>query len=125
MVTVLTAGSGGESGGDLPPRWTCSSAVRADCTAGSTTAVDEVEIVGAELGTWAGAIGARSRVRTGGWRAMSTTYQPRTARSSRRSASGSRPRARRAAAVDADLCTEFAVSRMTARNAMERLAAAG
>ena len=95
------------------------------------------EIVTAELGTWAGAIGAavhgaeaaargRSR-RPRGRRAMTeTSYQPhyrQIEQALRERIATSRPGERLPS--DAELCAEFGVSRMTARNAMQRLAEDG
>ena len=106
-----------------------------------TTPVERVDVVLAELGTWAGAIGAavhgaeRGRARRPGrprriadpCRAddragVSPRYreiETGAARADRHAAAGQR------LPSDADLCTEFGVSRMTARHAMAQLAEEG
>ena len=96
----------------------------------------------AELGTWAGAIGAaihgaeggdgrdrrgvRGR-RTGRWPAVTeAAYQPQyrqIEQALRERIAALRPGERLPS--DAELCAEFGVSRMTARNAMQRLAEDG
>ena len=98
------------------------------------------EVVPAELGTWAGAIGAAvhgAETATGrpggrprsGRRTMiqaSTTPQPQyrqIEQALRERIATLRPGARLPS--DAELCAEFGVSRMTARNAMQRLAEDG
>ena len=105
-----------------------------------TTSLDEVAIVPAELGTWAGAIGAadpRRRAATGpirlgggsrvGGRAMTVAGdQPhyRQIEHALRERIATLPPGERLPS-DAELCAEFGVSRMTARNAMQRLAEDG
>ena len=108
-----------------------------------TTSLDEVEIVTAELGTWAGAIGAAIHGAEAAEAAAEAARRPRR-RGRRptddrarlpaalppdragRCASGSRPCAPgERLPSDAELCAEFGVSRMTARNAMQRLAEDG
>ena len=103
----------------------------------------EVELVTAELGTWAGAIGAAIHgaegspgSRTGraarlvtaiGGRPMTdAAYQPQyrqIEQALRERIATLRPGERLPS--DAELCAEFGVSRMTARNAMQRLAEDG
>ena len=97
----------------------------------------EVELVTAELGTWAGAIGAaihgaETRRAAGGRerrdRAAMTdaAYQPhyrRIEQALRERIATLQPGERLPS--DAELCAEFGVSRMTARNAMQRLAEDG
>ena len=106
-----------------------------------TTSLDEVEVVTAELGTWAGAIGAAihgaearrpdadaGRRRRGDRRPAMTdaAYQPHYRQIEqvlRERIATLRPGERLPS--DAELCAEFGVSRMTARNAMQRLAEDG
>ena len=85
--------------------------------------LDAVEIVTAELGTWAGAIGAGVHgAEAAAVRWTDAIPAPATAASSRPCASGSRRSGRASACPsDAELQAEFGVSRMTARNAMQRL----
>ena len=107
--------------------------------AGPTTSLDRVEIVIAELGTWAGAIGAAIHGAEAAERGMRAgdaardgaddrrrVFQPhyrRIEQALRERIATLRPGERLPS--DAELCAEFGVSRMTARNAMQRLAEEG
>ena len=117
------------------PRRSCAQRVR-------TTALDRVRVVPAELGTWAGAIGAAvhgaemagrdpadagDAVEARGDPMTDLRYQPALPPDRAGPARADRARCGRATALpsDAELCAEFGVSRMTARNAMQRLAEDG
>ena len=142
MVTVISPdrvviGGGVAAAGDLllgPIRDELRRRVR-------TTSLDEVEVVTAELGIWAGAIGAAihgaeaaggmaSRPRrpacAGETPMTEPAYQPhyrQIEQALRERIAALRPGERLPS--DAELCVEFGVSRMTARNAMQRLAEDG
>ena len=142
MIVVVTP-DGSSSAAASRRRSTCccdpirGRAARGGCRRRRST---RVRVVPAELGTWAGR-DRRGHPRRRGGRATRSGRRPArrsarddrgalpartTARSSRRCASGSRrlaPGARLPS--DAELCAEFGVSRMTARNAMQRLAEDG
>ena len=121
-------------GGDRGGRATCSSgrSARSSGDACTTTSLDEVEIVTAELGTWAGAIGAAVHGAEAAERAMRPRGRPgrddrdrlphyrRIELALRERLATMQPGERLPS--DEELCAEFGVSRMTARNAMQRLA---
>ena len=135
MITVLSPdrvviGGGVAAAGDLlfaPIRDELAARVR-------TTSLDAVELVPAELGIWAGAIGAavHGAERAAGRPSRQCRRERRARRPPhwRRIERTLRERIHELAPgdplpSDTELCDEFGVSRMTARNAMQRLADEG